>query len=1401
MTSNVCRFREERVTTAYSYCLITPLHPSPRCSHHSPHPFLHCLSSLSGVKHGDDKIRREWVLLLHHLVLTFPLLFAAYQPLIHTNPDLDFFLNITHLQAHRKQRALARLHPLLPPSSASPKPATPLLAPSVLIDLLLPLLNHFIFSSGGQGLSTLPLSALSLHQRDRMRRSQNNTVGADHGLVEEAVNTAGVVARGLPWSLWCGLLQGYMRQVRVRAELERLLVRVICGVVEAWHFDALEGERMSEEEKAKEQEELDRSRRSQQRQGKGKAAKADQEPQRTSAPSTAEEAKDDAAPNETEQPAVAVDVVADASAEVDEDEAAAEDAMEVETSSDAVVSVPSVQRARTLALKVRHVLSTSLLPQLHSLLSGSDRGDSLSLLRPSVALAIVHLLLRLPSDFFHLHFPRLLTSLLSHLSRREQDARDVARKVLVDVVVAIGTSHLVRVVTEAKQMLRRGYQVHVLGYFVWAVMERLVKEKEGVQVAGVDAAVDGVMALVMEEMVGEVGREKEVEAIRRAAKEVRATKALDTVECLAELCSFDAVKAVVKPMVDLLMTSVRSEEVKRLKEGLRRVGEGLMRNRGLDIKDLLVFVYTTIKRATEAGAPPKPRKSALASADGDDDAEDDEELTERERKERMRKSKEETLTVHAVMSRSATTAAPSMNHNLPVVVHFALSLLQAALKHHRLPESDATIRALLDPYLPLLASTTLLLTPSTPQRSSALSMDVLDVSLKVSNFLLRFPSLPSLPSFVARFAPFLFILLTSAESALLPSLFKTLSILIHHSRYTFTAPQLTLLFSFIKQELLSPSEHSFVFPLLHAILTRKLLHPDLYDVIDRVAQLLVTSPSAPVRTSAASLFLLFLLDYPIGPKRMQHHLTFLITNLTYTVASGRLAVLAMLESAVVRFPSAVLEGVMELLAFPLLCALMNEEEEEGRERVGKVLTRLVGRVGPDQQRTLARWVEQWMAKDEGGELEATRRCGAMQCYGFMVEGMGEAVQRFVPGMMKQVKAIIAEDGARDSRDESGRQQSAVKEEKEGGVDGMEEDEKEEEGKVEELGEEEGSPLSSPSGDWRLLYFTLITLEKALKQPTPVVQLFLPHVDPSSPTSLYPALVSFLLHPHSWIRSVATRLATALLAVAPALSSAQTLRLMKVSCMQLDGDRLQEKQAQHAVNNLIALATYSLTIQWEEKADLQAAAETDDVEDAGVEATKATAATPFRPSLASLHALVDGSQKNRGLSWVFHRLSYMSRQPGHVKRVAILSFFRHAIQQLQVAVYSPYLLPLLHSLFRLANQADYNEQSAAVKAAAGELLEELQQKVGSAVFLPYYNVVRGGVMEVRRERREKRKVMAVVDPAEYARRKQEKHGRKKVSRKRKMEGVKLARGIAGVTRIDRPRSDDPALTRGKRRKTA
>lgn len=58
---------------------------------------------------------------------------------------------------------------------------------------------------------------------------------------------------------------------------------------------------------------------------------------------------------------------------------------------------------------------------------------------------------------------------------------------------------------------------------------------------------------------------------------------------------------------------------------------------------------------------------------------------------------------------------------------------------------------------------------------------------------------------------------------------------------------------------------------------------------------MVKSHSAPARSACASVLLSFLLDYPLGPVRLQQHLTFILTNTGYEHTDGRLQALEMVQ--------------------------------------------------------------------------------------------------------------------------------------------------------------------------------------------------------------------------------------------------------------------------------------------------------------------------------------------------------------------------------------------------------------------------------------------------------------------------------------------------------------------------
>jgi hypothetical protein len=78
----------------------------------------------------------------------------------------------------------------------------------------------------------------------------------------------------------------------------------------------------------------------------------------------------------------------------------------------------------------------------------------------------------------------------------------------------------------------------------------------------------------------------------------------------------------------------------------------------------------------------------------------------------------------------------------------------------------------------------------------------------------------------------------------------------------------------------------------------------------------------------SQVLLQFLLDYPVGEKRIDSHLHFLLVNLAYEHETGRLAAAGALEAVVAKFPQPLLTARAELLFLPLVARLVNDPSSQ-----------------------------------------------------------------------------------------------------------------------------------------------------------------------------------------------------------------------------------------------------------------------------------------------------------------------------------------------------------------------------------------------------------------------------------------------------------------------------------------
>ena len=111
--------------------------------------------------------------------------------------------------------------------------------------------------------------------------------------------------------------------------------------------------------------------------------------------------------------------------------------------------------------------------------------------------------------------------------------------------------------------------------------------------------------------------------------------------------------------------------------------------------------------------------------------------------------------------------------------------------------------------------------------------------------------------------------------------------------------------------------------------------------MDGICCLVATGTSEHSRKICAQTFLQFLLDYPLGARRLQDYLEQLIANLKYECPVGRASVLNTLHAVILKFPKSVLRDTAEVMFVPLIVQLGTDASSICRLGAGETIAALL----------------------------------------------------------------------------------------------------------------------------------------------------------------------------------------------------------------------------------------------------------------------------------------------------------------------------------------------------------------------------------------------------------------------------------------------------------------------------
>ena len=606
---------------------------------------------------------------------------------------------------------------------------------------------------------------------------------------------------------------------------------------------------------------------------------------------------------------------------------------------------------------IQDVMSRQILPELEALMdstptSHTSGGHKLSHLTPTgcdirapVALAIVQLLLKLPRQILDTHLPGILLKLVRALHTRDWEQRQEVRRVLREVALCLGAGHLSGMFVEMHQQLARGYQLHVLTYSIHTMLEGMKKK---LKPGDLDASVSVLSEVIANDLFGRPSEEREVREIAVKTVEVRHPKALEVLELLSTFVSPSAIHGVVDPFLEKLFSAESNSTVDLVRDGLKRVSQGLLRNRAMTSQKLLIFVYQQLTLSVDRDSTNfKASNTAGGSA------------TETKYLEEVRR---DCYLLQSRAGRGRVRPRVKANSNSQLITEFCLSLLSSALKaDKKINKRQQIVLEMLDPFIEILIS----LLPTPHIRISLLSVRILG---QVSPL-----SLPSLATHTSQLKTHILSYLNkhgsqrdpdSPSNEMVSTCFRVLTSLLTQQRpLLLSKTELEPLLVSLEQAILLPSRQTPAFSLLRALIRGGAGSKLLWQLMQEIARLSIQEESQLVQKEARSCLMLYLTETPITRKKLKQCLDFILSNLEYQLESGRQSAAKLTTLVLQKFPREILNDLAEYFYLPIALALANEESRNTKRLYELSLKSLFSKVDTSRMDNIHGMGWEWICGD------------------------------------------------------------------------------------------------------------------------------------------------------------------------------------------------------------------------------------------------------------------------------------------------------------------------------------------------------------------------------------------------------------------------------------------------------
>ncbi|RYO88673.1 hypothetical protein DL766_005930 [Monosporascus sp. MC13-8B] len=558
----------------------------------------------------------------------------------------------------------------------------------------------------------------------------------------------------------------------------------------------------------------------------------------------------------------------------------------------------------------------NILPSLLDYIHEKDETTVSS--RVPVGIIVVKVLKLLPVESLNQKLPGVLTDICHILRSKAWESREMARDTLAKMSLLLGPSCLGFVLNELRGALTKGYQLHVLSYTMHTILVTVIPD---LKPGDIDYCLETIVTIIMDDIFGVTGQEKDAEEYVSKMKEVKSSKSQDSMELIARTASVSHLVELVRPIQALLLEKLDLRMVRKIDELLSRIANGLLSNAAAESRDTLVLCYEIIQKVYESEKP-----------------EAEPQLDPRLKRYLVQKG--------AKKSGDRGTT----NKYTYKLVRFAIDVLRSVFKKHDSLRNAGNITG----FIPILGDAIV----GGEEEVKIAAFRLLTVLVKVP---FKTDDASKLYKVAAKEATKNISMSTFTTTDLAQTALKLISVILRDRRdVVIKDAAVDMLLDKLKDDLTEPLYRHVTFNFLRSVLDRRIETAAVYDTLDYVGTIMITNDDKNTRDLARGAFFQFLRDYPQKKNRWAKQLGFIVANLKYEREGGRLSVMEVIHLLLMKSADDFVQEIATNCFIPLVMVLANDDSEKCRLAAGELIKEIFREADKERTSKFLTLVRNWL---------------------------------------------------------------------------------------------------------------------------------------------------------------------------------------------------------------------------------------------------------------------------------------------------------------------------------------------------------------------------------------------------------------------------------------------------------